>query len=104
MRARDQALVLAPVTALTRVRARKGAGEAGCAAKGVGSDQGGHLDDAQRRTREKVKSTSDDDEKELANLLTRSGQTYSYGWIKLETPKGRHFVSYDAVERIGLDP
>jgi hypothetical protein len=54
--------------------------------------------------REKVKSTSDDDEKELANLLTRSGQTYSYGWIEVETPKGRCLVSYDAVERVELDP
>jgi hypothetical protein len=54
-------------------------------------------------TREKVKSLSDDDEKELANLLTRSGQTYSYGWIELERPKGRWLVSYDAVERVELD-
>jgi hypothetical protein len=53
--------------------------------------------------RERVKLQTDDNEAELRNLIIRSGQPYSYGWIEVEADHGnRNFVAYDAVERIEL--
>jgi hypothetical protein len=53
--------------------------------------------------RERVKFPGDNEEAELRNLIIRSGQPYSYGWIEVDAADGeRNLVSYDAVERIEL--
>ena len=56
-------------------------------------------------TRERVKLQGTDEEAELINLIIRSRQPYSYGWIELEgSGTGRRLVAYEAVERVELDP
>ena len=56
-------------------------------------------------TREQVKVQGTDEQAELMNLIIRSGQPYSYGWIELEgLDAGRRLIAYDAVERVELNP
>jgi hypothetical protein len=55
--------------------------------------------------RERVKLQGPDEEAELRNLIIRSGQPYSDGWIEIETAhRGRVLIAYTAVERVELDP